>query len=90
MKKNLIVVLLALVATSMHAQTATQADVLATAQKVNNYFMAKYADPTLDTNVGRIRPSSLWTRAVYYEGLMALYEIAPDQKYIDPRRPSLL
>ena len=83
MKKNLIVVLLALVATSMHAQTATQADVLATAQKVNNYFMAKYADPTLDTNVGRIRPSSLWTRAVYYEGLMALYEIDPDQKYID-------
>jgi rhamnogalacturonyl hydrolase YesR len=33
--------------------------------------------------VNRIRPSSLWTRAVYYEGLMALYEIDPDQRYID-------
>lgn len=44
--------------------------------------MAKYSDPTQPTNVGKIRPSSLWTRAVYYEGLMALQAIDPQPRYI--------
>lgn len=48
-----------------------------------NYFMAKYSDPTLDTFVKKKRTSNLWTRAVYYEGLMALYEIDPQQRYLD-------
>lgn len=65
------------------AQTTKQTEVLNTARKANDYFMAKYEDPTLPTNVKRIRPSSLWTRAVYYEGLMALYGIDKNQKYID-------
>jgi hypothetical protein len=45
--------------------------------------MAKYADPTIPTNVKKVRPSNLWTRAVYYEGLMALQTIDPQQRYID-------
>lgn len=65
------------------AQTATQAEVLDAARNANDYFMAKYADPTEPTNVKKIRPSSLWTRAVYYEGLMALYGIDPKNEYID-------
>lgn len=65
------------------AQTATQAEVLYAARNANDYFMAKYADPTEPTNVKKIRPSSLWTRAVYYEGLMALYGIDPKNEYID-------
>lgn len=65
------------------AQTATQAEVLDAARNANDYFMAKYADPTEPTNVKKIRPSSLWTRAVYYEGLMALYSIDPKNEYID-------
>lgn len=65
------------------AQTATQAEVLDAASNANDYFMAKYADPTEPTNVKKIRPSSLWTRAVYYEGLMALYGIDPKNEYID-------
>ena len=56
---------------------SAQEDVLQAARKTNDYFMTKYSDPTLPTNVKRIRPSSLWTRAVYYEGLMALYGIDP-------------
>jgi len=60
-----------------------QNDVLKAAQTTNNYFMAKYADPTLPTNVNKIRPSSLWTRAVYYEGLMALNSIDPQDRYLD-------
>ena len=58
-------------------------DVLAVTRKANDYFMKKYADPTIPTNVKKVRPSSLWTRAVYYEGLMALYEIDPQQRYMD-------
>jgi rhamnogalacturonyl hydrolase YesR len=63
--------------------TFAQGSVLTTAQKANDYFMAKYSDPTLPTNVKKVRPSSLWTRAVYYEGLMALHAIDPQQRYID-------
>ena len=71
-----------LMAANLMAQTTAQ-DVLSIAQKANDYFMAKYADPTLPTNVKKVRPSSLWTRAVYYEGLMALYDIDPQQRYLD-------
>ena len=64
------------------AQTPAD-DVLGVARKANDYFMQKYADPTVPTNVNKVRPSSLWTRAVYYEGLMALNDIDPQQRYID-------
>ena len=62
---------------------SAQADILETARKTNDYFMSKYSDPTQATNVGKIRPSNLWTRAVYYEGLMALYGIDAQQRYLD-------
>lgn len=66
------------------AQNEKAQQVLETLRLGNNYFMAKYADPTEDTHVGgKTRPSSLWTRGVYYEGLMALYEIDKDPRYID-------
>jgi rhamnogalacturonyl hydrolase YesR len=71
-----------MMATNLSAQNAAQ-QVLSTTQKVNDYFMAKYADPTLPTNVKKVRPSNLWTRAVYYEGLMALNEIDPQPRYMD-------
>jgi rhamnogalacturonyl hydrolase YesR len=60
-----------------------QQEVLQAAQQANDYFMGKYSDPTIPTNVKRVRPSSLWTRAVYYEGLMALNAVAPQQRYVD-------
>lgn len=65
------------------AQTAEQTAVLNVARNVNDYFMAKYEDPTAPTTVKKVRPSSLWTRAVYYEGLLALYGIDNDDRYID-------
>jgi rhamnogalacturonyl hydrolase YesR len=46
--------------------------------KTNSYFMKQNPDPTWPTYVNRMRSSNLWTRAVYYEGLMALYSIYPD------------
>ena len=69
--------------TSMSAQTALQNEILEVAHRTNNYFMTKYSDPTLNTFVKKIRTSNLWTRAVYYEGLMALYEIDPQQRYLN-------
>ena len=57
-----------------------QSPVLDAARCTNDYFMQKYADPTIPTNVKKVRPSSLWTRAVYYEGLMALNAIDPQQR----------
>ena len=47
-------------------------EVLKTAKKVNDYFMHKYADPTTPTFVRKVRPSSLWTRGVYYEGMKSV------------------
>lgn len=78
MKKVLL--LLASVFCIMQAQAQ---DIVATMNQVNDYFMAKYSDPTLATFVKKERPSSLWTRAVYYEGLMALYEIDPQPRFLD-------
>ena len=69
---------------SLFAAAQTSADdVLKTARLANDYFMAKYEDPTVPTNWKKVRPSSLWTRAVYYEGLMALQRIDPQKRYLD-------
>ncbi len=81
MRKTILTLAVLLTAMSATAQKVNADGVLRTLRLANDYFMAKYADPTLPTNVNRIRPSSLWTRAVYYEGLMALYEIDPDTRY---------
>lgn len=79
MKKVILLTIALVCAISATAQD----NVLQAARKTNNYFMTKYSDPTIPTNVKRIRPSSLWTRAVYYEGLMALYNIDQQQRYLD-------
>ncbi len=82
MKKIAFLILaFALAATTATAQNAKK--VLAKAQLANEYFMKTWPDPTKPTFVKKERSSNLWTRAVYYEGLMALYAIDKQQKYID-------
>jgi rhamnogalacturonyl hydrolase YesR len=49
----------------------------------NAYFMKKWPDPGKSIVTNRERPSNIWTRAVYYEGLMALYTLNPDRSYYD-------
>jgi unsaturated rhamnogalacturonyl hydrolase len=61
----------------------TQNDVLKKMRLANQYFMDKWPDPGKEIVTERARPSNIWTRAVYYEGLMALYEIDPQKKYYD-------
>ncbi|MCR4604308.1 MAG: glycoside hydrolase family 88 protein [Prevotella sp.] len=82
--KRITTLLLCIAATTMSVQAQTNSEeVLKVARCANDYFMQKYEDPTVPTNWKRVRPSSLWTRAVYYEGLMALYDIDQQQRYLD-------
>ena len=68
---------------SVFAQTPPS-EVLDVTRRVNDYFMAKHSVPEADTYVhNKKRPSSLWTRGVYYEGLTALWEIDQQQRYMD-------
>src|SRR5688572_32035446 len=53
--------------------------VLAVMRLVNAHFVATWPDPTIDIVTDRARPSNLWTRAVYFEGLMALHAVEPDR-----------
>lgn len=49
----------------------------------NDYFMKKWPDPGKEIMTNRIRPSNIWTRGVYYEGLMDLYRIDKKKAYYD-------
>ncbi|XWW47246.1 glycoside hydrolase family 88 protein [Fibrella sp. USSR17] len=49
----------------------------------NDYFMAKWPDTGKEIVTNKTRPSNIWTRAVYYEGLMALYETDKQKRYYD-------
>ncbi len=49
----------------------------------NAYFMNKWPDAGKTIITNKERPSHIWTRAVYYEGLMALYSINPDKQFYD-------
>src|SRR5690348_12564308 len=39
----------------------------------NDYFMQKWPETGKTIITNKERPSNIWTRGVYYEGLMALY-----------------
>jgi unsaturated rhamnogalacturonyl hydrolase len=52
--------------------------VLEALRRANDFFLARWPDPTADIVTDKTRPSNLWTRAVYFEGAMALYAIETD------------
>jgi len=47
----------------------------------NDYFMVKWPDPGAAILTDKLRASNIWTRAVYYEGLMALYALDAQARY---------
>ncbi|SEI53207.1 Rhamnogalacturonyl hydrolase YesR [Dyadobacter koreensis] len=49
----------------------------------NDYFVKKWPDTGKSIITNRERPSNIWTRGVYYEGLMALHKIDPQKSYYD-------
>jgi unsaturated rhamnogalacturonyl hydrolase len=51
--------------------------------RANAYFMEKWSDVGKRIVHERSRASNIWTRAVYYEGLMKLYRIDPKPAYLD-------
>ncbi len=63
---------------SVPKETTMSAMVLA-----NKYFMDKWPDAGKTIITERERPSNIWTRGTYYEGLMALYKLHPDPIYLD-------
>ncbi len=47
----------------------------------NKYFMDKWPDAGKEIVTNKARPSNIWTRGVYYEGLMALYAVDKKKEY---------
>lgn len=80
--RTAILCLLFLVSYSVWAQTNTT-EILRLMRLANDYFMETVPDPSLDSYTDKVRPSHIWTRGVYYEGLMALYAIDSQQRYLD-------
>lgn len=65
----------------MYPPAAEMLEVLA---RVNKQFADKWPDTGAPIVVGGTsRPSSIWTRAVYYEGLLNLYGVDPKPAYKD-------
>lgn len=73
-----------LVSGSLQAQQLpSQKNILEPLERANAYFMNKWPDAGKTIITNKERPSNIWTRAVYYEGLMALYNIDPQKAYYD-------
>jgi unsaturated rhamnogalacturonyl hydrolase len=76
--------LLVLSAISLQAQKLPKKKaILKTMTLANAYFMQQWPDPGKPIFTNIERPSNIWTRAVYYEGLMALYSIDKKKGYYD-------
>jgi rhamnogalacturonyl hydrolase YesR len=59
-------------------------DVLQVLARVNQQFADKWPNPGMPIVVGGTsRESNIWTRAVYYEGLLNLYGVDPKPAYKD-------
>lgn len=82
MKKLRTTILMFFVAmTCIQAQKLpSRASILKTMETANDYFIAKYPDPGKPTFVKKERPSNLWTRGVYFEGLRDLTELEYEVK----------
>ncbi|GAB3838089.1 glycoside hydrolase family 88/105 protein [Hymenobacter jeollabukensis] len=65
------------------AKLPRKKDILKVLTLTNSYFMQKWPDTGKEIVTNKARPSNIWTRAVYYEGLMALYGVDKQKRYYD-------
>ncbi|WP_346238829.1 glycoside hydrolase family 88/105 protein [Niabella insulamsoli] len=72
-----------LAADSNAQKLPSKKNILKTLRLTNGYFMNKWPDPGKPIFTNIERPSNIWTRAVYYEGLMALHTIDKKKAYYD-------
>lgn len=80
MKRILIYLSLILISSSAFSQknnveTPTVGSVMQAMELANDHFINKYPDAGAPTFVKKQRPSNLWTRGVYFEGLWELAEV---------------
>ncbi len=83
MKKYCIVLLLLSVHFVQAQKIPKKKAVLKTLRLTNQYFMDLWPDAGKPIFTNIERPSNIWTRAVYYEGLMALYQVDKKKAYYD-------
>lgn len=85
MKKLIVICCISLIATiSFSQKIPSKKKVLQAMTLANNFFMTTWPDAGKPIVVkGVTRPSNIWTRAVYYEGLMALYQTDKQKIYYD-------
>ena len=73
--------------TAMSQELPAPKDIMKEMVRANKYVMTqRYADPTAVMPYPSRKkdyPSNIWTRGVYYEGLMALYSVNPRNEYYD-------
>jgi len=67
----------------LNAQSVSKEKTMESMVLANKYFMEKWPDVGQIIITDKPRPSNIWTRGVYYEGLMALYKLKPDSSYLD-------
>jgi unsaturated rhamnogalacturonyl hydrolase len=79
----LIVAIVSVIISSCASRLPAKPDVLQVMDKTNTYFMNLWPDAGANIPKPIVRPSNIWTRAVYYEGVMAMYAINPQKKYYD-------
>lgn len=83
MKIKLLVFLFICVFVTQAQESSVRKNILDKMVLANEYYMDKWPDPGADIVKDKVRPSNIWTRATYYEGVMALYEITGDKKLLD-------
>lgn len=78
-------VLVAALSATVYAQKVpSKKKVIKAMELANDHFMKEWPDPGAPVTVNKVtRESTLWTRAVYYEGLMALYQVDPKKEFYD-------
>lgn len=84
MKKIYLLLCTAAILQTVQAQNfTTKAEVLRKLRAANDYFMKKWPDPSTRIVTNKERPANIWTRGVYYEGLLAFYAIDKQKQYYD-------
>ncbi len=64
-------------------QTVPKEKTMSAMMLANKYFIEKWPDVGKTIFTDRERPSNIWTRGTYYEGLIALYKLKPDPAYLN-------
>jgi rhamnogalacturonyl hydrolase YesR len=79
-----VAIALPLLTLALSAQELPKPDaVLAKMRTANAWFMKEWPDPGKSIVTNRERPSNIWTRGVYYEGLMAFSALEKSPAYLD-------